>query len=80
MVHCTCYLSDVDVDEEEDDEEEDAEEGYEDMVDQTGSYRHEEGPSAIEIEGKRRLQQMLRYLSCLSNLCCAACINKRCFD
>ncbi|KAK2179528.1 hypothetical protein NP493_486g02048 [Ridgeia piscesae] len=28
------------------------------MVDQTGSYRHEEGPSAMEIEGKRRLQQM----------------------
>ena len=57
-----CY---VDVDEEEDDEEEDAEEGYEDMVDQTGSFRHEEGPSAIEIEGKRRLQQMFRYGCCV---------------
>ena len=52
------------MDEEEDDEEEDAEEGYEDMVDQTGSFRHEEGPSASEIEGKRRLQQMFRYVCC----------------
>jgi len=61
MIPCTSSLHDVDVDEEEDDEEEDAEEGYEDMVDQTGSYRHEEGPSAMEIEGKRRLQQMFRW-------------------
>ena len=46
------------MDEEDEDDEEDAEDGYEEVREEvTGGYE-EGGPSARDIEGKRRLQEM----------------------
>ncbi len=45
------------MDEDDEEEEDEAEEGYEDLVDDTG-VRREEGPSAADIESRRRLEQI----------------------
>ena len=50
-------LDEAEVDEDEDDDDyEDAEEGYKDLIDNKSLH---EGPSARDIEGKRRLEMML---------------------
>ena len=47
------------MDEDEDEEDEDEEEGYNDIVDRDVVYQ-DEGPSARDIDGRRRLEEMMR--------------------
>ena len=55
--HIYCCIP-TEVDEDDDDDDEDAEDGYEDLAqEQLGGY-DDTGPSARDIEGKRRLAEM----------------------
>ena len=53
------YNAEVDDDEDEDDDEAEAEAGYEDFVREKQSRREDQGPSARDIEARRRHDEML---------------------